>query len=139
MTTKEWLNRGYNINKEIEQLVCAKERAEALAGKVTSPINDVRVQSGTSNANEDKFIKVADYSLVIHRRISKLLEIQREIVQAISEVEDSTLRAILTARYVNFKAWDKISEEMHFDVDCKYIFKLHRKALREIEKNKIGH
>ena len=130
MTTKEWLNRGYNINKEIEQLVCAKDRAETLAGKVTSSISDVRVRSGTSNANEDKFIKVADYSLVIHRRISKLLEIQREIVQAISEVEDSTLRAILTARYINFQKWEEIADYMN--LDKRWVHRLHNRALSKI-------
>lgn len=136
MTTKEWLNRGFKINKEIEQLIEARQNAENLACNVVSNVNNERISINSRNTNEDRFINVADYSLVLHRRINQLLEVQKEIVKAISGVENSTLRTILIARYINFKTWDEISEELNYDTDCKYIFKLHRKALKEI---KIGH
>ena len=131
MTTKEWLNRGFKLNKEIEQLRKAKENAENLACNIVSGINGERVQASAQNTNENKFIKAADYSLVLYKRINKLLEVQKEIVQAISEIEDTTQRAILTARYINFQKWEEIAEKMNYSYV--HILRLHDKALKKIK------
>ena len=130
MTTKEWLNRGFKLNKEIEQLRKAKENAENLACNIVSGINGERVQASAQNTNENKFIKAADYSLVLYKRINKLLEVQKEIVQAISEIEDTTQRAILTARYINFQKWEEIADYMN--LDKRWVHRLHNKALSKI-------
>lgn len=133
MTAKEWLNRGFKLNREIEQLVEAKENAKNLACTAVSSPDGERVQTSKKNASENKFIRYADYSLKLYERINELLDIQKEIAEAISHVDDTTLRCLLTARYINFKTWDVICEELSFDIDGKYIFKLHRTALKKIK------
>lgn len=136
MTVKEWLNRGFKLNKEIEQLVEAKEKAKDLACSVVSNLGNEKVQGTTGNSTENKMVSYAEYSRLLSKRIDKLLEINKEIVGAISKVDDATLRSLLTARYINFKTWERIAEDL--DKELRWVYRLHKKALNNIE-NVIDH
>lgn len=130
MTVKEWLSRSWKINGEIQELLEAKQRAKDLACKVTTTTDGVKVQTSRGNAPEDRFISYADYTALLCEKIDRQLEIQKEIVQVISTVEDSTYRRLLTARYINFKKWEQIADEMGY---CwQNIHKIHNKALKAI-------
>ena len=131
MTVKEWLNRGFKLNKEIEQLREAKEKAKNLACSVVSNLENERVQGTCGNPTEDKMVNYAEYSRLLYQRIDKLLEINKEIVSAISKVEDTTLRSLLTARYINFKTWEQIAVDMNYSYV--HVLRLHDKALRYVK------
>ena len=131
MTTKEWLSRGRSLELEITQLKMHRERALDDATSITVGSYD-RVQSSKANGQEKKMIQYADYSMVIKERIDELHQVREEIFQAICQVEDGTLRALLIGRYLNCKTWEELSTEMHYSyqhmVQC-----LHPKALHLIE------
>ena len=128
MTVKEWLNRGFKLNKEIEQLKEAKEKAKNLACSVVSNLGDERVQSSSQNSTEDKMVSYAEYSRLLFKRINELLEIQKEISEAISKLDDTVLRSLLTARYINFKTWEQIAVDMNYSYV--HVLRLHDKALK---------
>lgn len=136
MTVKEWLNRGFKLNKEIEQLKEAKQKAMELACGAVADLGNEKVQSSSQNSTEDKMVSYAEYSRLLYKRIDKLLEINKEIVGVISKVDDTTLRSLLTARYINFKTWERIAEDL--DKELRWIYRLHKKALNNIE-NVIDH
>ena len=128
MTVKEWLNRGFNLHKEIEQLKEAKQKAKDLACSVSANLGEEKVQSASCNSTEIKMINYAEYSRLLYKRIDELLEINKEIVSAISKVEDTTLRSLLTARYVNFNTWEQIAVDMNYSYV--HVLRLHDKALK---------
>ena len=128
MTVKEWLNRGVKLNKEIEQLKEAKQKAKDLACSVVSNLGDERVQNSSGNSAESKMVNYAEYSRLLYKRIDKLLEINKEIAEAISKVDDTTLRSLLTARYINFKTWEQIAVDMNYSYV--HVLRLHDKALK---------
>ena len=115
MTAKEWIERGFKLNVEIEQLKEARDRAEKM--------NDVCKKSLPS---------YGEYSRMLFKRIDTLLNICREITEAVSLVDDAALRTLLTARYINFKTWEQVAEDM--ELDERWIYRLRKKAMAELEK-----
>lgn len=136
MTTKEWLSRGWRIDREIRELEQAQVEALALATRTTASTDGERVDGGGDNSSERAMVayadKAAEYAALIEGKIRELVSIKLEIIRAVKRVDDPTLRALLVARYINFKTWGRIARGFH--VEKRYIFKLHNKALAEVER-----
>lgn len=130
MTTKEWLNRGRNLNEEINALIKAKEKALYDACNVSIAYDKERVQTSQYNSSEMKFSKFADYSKAIDDRIDELYKIKYEIFKAISNVENGTYRTLLIERYINFESWEQIANNMNYD--RRQITRLHGEALKNV-------
>ncbi len=132
MTAKEWLNRGWKLNNEINQLLEAKRKAFELATKAATGTAEERVQTTKTNTSENRMIRLADYDIEIDRQIDKLVAIKHEILTAISAVEDPTCRALLVARYINFKTWEDIAEDI--DKSERWVrTNIHQRALKKME------
>lgn len=134
MTAKEWLSRGWRIEREIRELEQAGEEALACATRVTAGTEGERVDGGGGNSSERAMAAYADaateYAALIEERIRELVAVKTEILRAVAKVGDPTLRALLTARYVNFKKWEQIA----LDIGYSYMqtCRLHGKALEEL-------
>ena len=131
MTVKQWLNRGYRINEEINELV--KEQKQALLQATSTALSGgegEKVQSSNGNTTERRFVNYAAYSETIDKRIDELYSIKNEILTAINSVDDNTLRELLILRYVKFYKWEEIAEKMNYSKRRVYDF--HGRALKYI-------
>lgn len=130
MTTKEWLNRGWKLNEEINALLTEQRQAFNIATSTTPKLSADKVQTSQSNSAESKFINYAEYSKMIDERIDELYAIKQEILQVINTVENSTYRTLLIERYIQFKTWEQIAVDMNY---CwRQIMRLHGKALCKV-------
>lgn len=129
MTPKEWLNRGFRLDAEINQLEQAKRN---MLDTITSttPNYGGEVVSGTRNPH--KYDAYIVYCEKIDRRIDELYAIKEEIQDAIAMVPDNMQRLVLIGRYINFKTWEQIACDNKYT--CQRIFQIHSKALKSIEK-----
>lgn len=135
MTTHEWLNRAYNVDKEINILLSEQANIFNQLTSCTANYSDAKVQTSQDNGIEHKFISYLSYSEKINSRINELYEIKNEIFEAINEVENPTLRQLLILRYMQYKTWECIAEELGYDV--RHIYRLKNEAVREVEKKAI--
>ena len=133
MTSKEWLNRGYKLDKEINALLKEQSAALTRATGSTCGTNAERVQTSRRNTTEDRFINYASYSELIDNRIDELYAIKQEILSAISKVNDAVLRTLLIEKYVNFHTWEQIACNMNYSY-VHVVHNLHPKALNAISK-----
>lgn len=131
MTTKEWLKRGWKLDREIQQLIEAREEAFTAATSTTSNTEGEKIQTSQKNTSEAKIIRYTAYTEQIDRRIDELYRIKQEILEAVSAVENVTCRTLLFERYVMFKTWEKIAVDMNYS--WRQVVRLHGKALREIK------
>ncbi len=134
MTTKEWLSRGWRIDREITELEQAQQEALALATRTTAGTDGERVDGTSGNSSERAMVayadKAAEYAELIDSKIRELVGVKMEIIRTVGQVDDSTLRTILIARYVNFKRLEQIAYETNY---CyRQIRRLHKKALYAI-------
>jgi DNA-directed RNA polymerase specialized sigma subunit len=133
LTTKEWLSRATNIDKEIGRLLRERRAAWDRAVSVTSRLNANNV-SGTKDPH--KYDTLVAYENLIDAKVDELYAIKQEIMAAINNVQDSTLRALLTERYINGKKWEQIAIDLNYS--WRQIIRLHGRALQEITIPKDG-
>jgi len=59
------------------------------------------------------------------------VELKKDIIRRIKAVESAELQTILELRYLSYMRWEEIAIELGYGIDN--VFRLHRKALAEIE------
>ena len=123
---KEWLSRARKTDEEINALILEQERALTNATSTVAQSGSEKVQTSNVNTSENKFISYAAYSELIDKRIDRLYEIKKEILENVNKLDDATLRTILILRYLNFQTWEMIYGYRH-------ILRLHGNALIEIK------
>ena len=135
LSTKEWLKRAWKIDNEItaleRELLSAKERMLS----VTAHYSDIKVQTSKGNKTEDATLKYIEYKNKLECRIDALYAVKCEIADAISKVDNSIFRALLTLRYLQFMTWERIAEAIDYD-SVKWVrASLHMRALNEVRKH----
>ena len=148
MTTKEYLNQAYYIDREINLILAKADKLrQSLYGRA------VTYDSTAVQPSEDKdtlgrtFEKIDEYERKANELIDSLIKKRIEIESTIKAVPDSVQREVLERRYLLFQEWDSgydrntgeykkgIYEEMHFS--RRQIFYLHGEALKSIALNCI--
>lgn len=130
MTVKQWLRRARVINKEIEQLLIAKQEAYESALGIAIDVSKDKVQSSKGNSTENKLVNYIEYEFLINKRIDELIACKNEILKAISRLDNIQYRTLLTAYYINCRTWEQVAEEMNYDL--RWIHRLHGRALKKI-------
>lgn len=139
MNAKEYLSQAIWLDKSINNKLEQMERLKAIAEKVTVDFTQEKVSGGkaTTSPMEDATVKLIDLSHEINNDIDKLVDLKREILDVISQVEDVSYQLVLEMRYINNKSWDDVARCMGYD--RRTIFRIHGKALKEIERIKSCH
>lgn len=107
---KNWLNRGYIIDKRIKQLKEQYWQFEAIVTRCTSVYSD-SVSRGNSDPIDRK-CELVNRQIELEAETIELLNILAEISDAIREVKDPQCNFLLKARYLLFKDWATIAVEL---------------------------
>ena len=67
----------------------------------------------------------------VSSRLTRLLEMKRDISSLIDKIENSTYRTLLTLRYINGETMEKCAEIM--DYEERHIYRIHKKAVEAAE------
>ncbi len=132
MSPKEYLSQAYRIdqriNSKLEQVVCLRE----LATKATSTLSDMP-SSGTRNIHsmEGIIAKMVDLETEINQDIDTLVDLKREIVSLIKQIQNTEYQTLLELRYLCFKTWEQIAVDLGYS--SKHVFYLHDKAVALIQ------
>ena len=102
MTTKDWLNRGWALDREITALESAKRRAY---DRCVSGVASVSGAPGGGGASDGGLSRYADFAAQVDAQIDKLIDIKQEIAAVIAEVPghdpaDTSHKAVLKLREV---------------------------------------
>lgn len=132
MKAKEYLQQAFHLDKRINSKLEQLESLNALATKASSTLSDMpkSPNRGTSRL-EDTIVKIIDLQEEINRDIDRLVDLKREIVEIIKQVENKELQALLEKRYLCFETWEEIAVDMNYSIQ--HIFRLHSKALDDVQ------
>lgn len=129
---KTYLNQAYKtelrINNKLEQL----KMLRALVEKTTSTLSDMPKSQDNANRQEDILTRIIDMENEIKVEINGLLDLKEGVQSVIRTVEEPELKLLLELRYLCYRPWSEIAEEMNYDE--KYLHKLHGKALHLLNK-----
>lgn len=134
MTAKEYLNQAFIVDVGIGSKLDQLDRLNALAMKATTTFSEVPL-SGTPDPHrrEDIIIKIIELEDRIRDEMRRLVDLKSEIMTSISSVEDPEQRCVLEKRYLEFKKWEDIAEEMNRSL--RSIYRLHGEALKNVRVN----
>ena len=127
MTAKEWLQRGWKLDKEINALLSLRAEARRRALSISPSYKGDVVQS---TANPHRFDRLVELESLIDARVDKLTGIRAEILTAIAQVPDARYRTLLIERYTEFKTWEQIAVDMGYSF--RQITRMHGEGIREI-------
>ena len=82
------------------------------------------------SAASDIIAKIVDLQTEINNDIDHLVDLKRELVEAIKSVDDTEYKILLELRHLCFKTWEQIAVEMNYQV--RNIYTLHNKALKKV-------
>lgn len=127
---KQYLNRYQITNKQIDQKCAELAEWRSKATKITPTMSDMPKGNGSENRLESAVEKIMEIEEGINADIDKLLEIHREILQAIEAVNDPDLCLVLKYRYINGFTFERVGVEMHYT--RQWVCVLHGRALKEL-------
>ena len=136
MTEKElelrhWLNRAFYADKKakaLEMLVSqCRERAEGLSR--ASECTDKVKSDGAENGTENALLKLAEMERKAIKQKAEAVNVSAEIYDAISDLQDDDLEAVLIHRYLLFETIEQTAENLGYDPRT-----IKRKVKKAIEK-----
>ena len=131
MTAKEYLNQAYWLDKRIDSKLEQLSALKDMATKTTAVMSD-DVVSHTRNVHsmQDVIAKIIDMQAEINADIDHLVDLKREIMQVIKAVQNPEHQTLLELRYLCFKSWECVAEELGYNV--RHIYRLHDEAVDQI-------
>ena len=131
---KEWLNRAYRIDEEIEREKKEYIRLDDVKNSVGgSNLDKPNVQtSAPKSANfENRVIRLDEIQQSIKERIIRKEEVKEEITKTINMLDDYYQRKVIILRHFNYLDWYKIELEMSYS--RKQCFRIYNQAIRNIK------
>ena len=116
MTSKEFLNRPYQIRQKIRYLELELERYHMMIYSIPSPSFDaVRVDKSPSKEtpNQIGLEKYYETQDKIAEQKELLQKVIREIDTAIEKMDIPQYKSILTYKYIHGMTWDEIASKIY--------------------------
>lgn len=129
MTARQWINRAWNVSREIESYRATRQRELDRLTQSTPSYSTDPVQ-GTFDPH--KFDRLAELGVEIDKQEDRLRFIKAETIAAIGMLPNSIHRQILKERYVDMLRFEAISLNIHYSY--KQTRRLHARALEALER-----
>ena len=136
MRIKDFLRSAYKTEMQIQSKLEQIESMRSLAEKTTIALSKTPRSASQGSQLENILAKLIDAKNELNKSIDFLINAKTEVKEFIKTVEDPDLRLVLELRYLCYKPWAQIANEMCYD--RRQIHRLHSKALFDLE-NKRCH
>lgn len=130
MTAKEYLEQARYLDQRINSKLTQVESLRSLATRVTTVYSDMPHSPTPDNHKLEKIIaKIVDLENEIDTDVDSLVDLKKEIVNAVNAVENDKYRVLLEMRYLSYQTWEQIAVAM--DCDIRQVYRLHGHALEK--------
>lgn len=108
------------------------------ATKATATLSDMpRPDSPNVQSMEETIVKIVDLEREINRDIDALVDLKAEARKVISKLDNPEQQLILEMRYLCYKSWAEIAEDLSFSESN--VYKIHGEALKRIVLPETAH
>ena len=124
-----WLKRAFYAENQAKAWLEKLERDRSHAERICKGFSDSGCGK-SGNSTENALIRLAETERRTQEKLAELVKIRDEIVQAIEQVDNSDMQAILVWKYLNYFNFEQVAEKMHYSVrNVKY---KHKSALDKL-------
>ena len=133
MTAKEYLKQAFHIDRRINDKLEQISSLRDLATKATNIINDMPGNATRDpHSMQEVIAKIIDDEEEVNAAIERLVDLKRDIRHTIEQVPDENEKMLLEQRYLSFKSWERLAEDMNFSL--RWVHIMHGRALKAVEK-----
>ena len=125
MTTREWLNRGYQLSRRLE---IKKAYRDTLANVISRYETNESQNDHTRNVSEDTFIRWSETQRSIEQMELKLRNVDKITDEIISKIDNSDEYAVLFCRYIRRLPWQEVAKVVGYSTQ--HVFKLHSDGVK---------
>ncbi|GHU75419.1 hypothetical protein AGMMS49992_19370 [Clostridia bacterium] len=133
-TVKTYLSQAFRIDQRIQSKLEQVESLKHLAAMANAALSDMpRSPSPNLQPMESTIVKITDLQAEINNDIDMLVELKRDLVSLIRQVQNTEEQTLLEQRYLCFKKWEKIAVDMNYSVQ--HVFRLHDAAILSVARD----
>ena len=138
MNAKEYLSQAMYIDQRIDSKLEQLMKLRESATKATATLSDMpRPDSPNVQSMEETIVKIVDLEREINRDIDALVDLKAEARKVISKLDNPEQQLILEMRYLCYKSWAEIAEDLSFSESN--VYKIHGEALKRIVLPETAH
>lgn len=138
MNAKEYLSQAMYIDQRIDSKLEQIMKLRESATKATATLSDMpRPDSPNVQSMEETIVKIVDLERDINRDIDALVDLKAEARKVISKLDNPEQQLILEMRYLCYKSWAEIAEDLSFSESN--VYKIHGEALKRIVLPETAH
>lgn len=136
MTARDYLSQARQLDAAIDARLERIARLRALvSGRAARTDGMPRGSGGAGSAGStfdwtDTVIKIDEMERALDKDIDRLIDLKREIAEAIAAVPDMRYRTLLEYRYLCGWGWARIARNMHYSEDR--VRHIHARALQMV-------
>ena len=132
MNAKEYLSQARYIDESINSKKEEIQNLYDLATRCTTTWSDMpRIQPNGRSRMADCVMDMIEIENDIKKEMAELIRLKGEIRRTINLVGNIEYRSLLERRYLAYKTWEEIADELGYTV--RHIHRLHGKALLEVK------
>ena len=131
MNAKEFLMRGFNLERHVRNLTNEIEHYRNLVNDCSVTYSDVPKSTTENYKLEYCTQKIIELQKELGTAMADLVDVKCAITRAIHKIGNYDYEDLLVKRYVFGEPWEKIATDLGYDL--RYVHKLHGRALAEIK------
>jgi DNA-directed RNA polymerase specialized sigma subunit len=132
LEAKEFLNQVKKLDLQIKNKIIEKQQWKDMALGITANMDGERVQSsGTQSKMADAVVKCVDMEAEIDSLVDKLIDVKKEVIQTIEQLENPTEYNLIHMRYIQYIPLKDISEK--WGMEYTNVTTIHGRALKNIQ------
>ena len=127
-----FLTGAYRINQEIESKMQQIAMLRDLAAQAKSVLDgDVVMHSRNVTGMQDTVNRILEEEERLNEKIDELVDRKRKIVMVLEQLPDPLHRMVLEKRYICFKTWKEVAEELYCSL--RFVQNKHNEALKLVQ------
>ena len=132
MTTKEYLNRAYVLNKKIKKDKEIIANLKDAAMNTSANVSDERVQtSAPTGSRMSTFVEmIVELENSVNKQEQELKVVRDEITTEINKIADIKQRLVLQLRYLDYYSWSNIAGVLCCSESL--VYKIHSDGLKNL-------
>lgn len=130
---KSYLRQVEKLDKQISNKLVEREQWRDMALGITASIGGERVQtSGSQQKMADAIVKCVDMESEIDALVDSLVEVKKDVIATIEQLESPTEYDILHKRYIQFLSLQEIADQ--YGREYTTITTTHGRALKNVQR-----
>lgn len=132
MTTKEYLNRAYVLNKKIKKDKEIIANLKDATMNTSANVSDERVQtSAPTGSRMSTFVEmIVELENSVNKQEQELKVVRDEIATEINKITDIKQRLVLQLRYLDYYSWSNIAGVLCCSESL--VYKIHSDGLKNL-------